>query len=201
MESLPALAYLSRLYLTFTNPKVKNTRNRATRGIAEMVRLRPWEDFSDLPLGVAMPLLEGVRTMQLVSFIDWSYDGYKLIKRDDLAENLRPWSKAASEASYMSIKQTLVSDVRMSSIALVWVRLTNGVFQRTLNDRVIYQPLIKSIRNAASGETSLVSGVELGHSGIAEACFGADRRLEEVARMLSSSSLQIAKMLERPDAR
>lgn len=52
---------------------------------------------------------------------------------------------------------------------------------------------------AGAGEIEAVSGVELDLEGFTEIRFGQDRRLEEVARMLCSSSIPSVRISERSE--
>ena len=51
------------------------------------------------------------------------------------------------------------------------------------------------------GELVTVSGVELGLEDFTTIRFGQDKRLEEVARMLCSSTVPVIKTLERPESK
>ena len=57
----------------------------------------------------------------------------------------------------------------------------------------------EEVRQAISGEINAVSGVELDLEDFIEIRFGQDRRLEEVSRMLCSSTVPIIKMPDRPE--
>lgn len=52
---------------------------------------------------------------------------------------------------------------------------------------------------AGGGEVEAVSGIELDLEGFTEIRFGQDRRLEEVARMLCSSTIPSVRTAERPE--
>ena len=51
------------------------------------------------------------------------------------------------------------------------------------------------------GELAAVTGVELGLEDFTSTRFGQDKRLEEVARMLCSSTVPVIRTLERPELR
>ena len=53
----------------------------------------------------------------------------------------------------------------------------------------------------AGGEIDAVSGVDLNLKEFTDVRFGQDRRLEEVARMLCSSTIPTIKSLDRPELR
>lgn len=55
------------------------------------------------------------------------------------------------------------------------------------------------MRKAIAGELSTVSGVEVDAEDFTRIRFGQDRRLEEAARLLRSSSNATVKMPERPE--
>lgn len=57
----------------------------------------------------------------------------------------------------------------------------------------------EEVRQAVSGEVSAVTGVELDLQDFVEIRFGQDRRLDEVARMLCSSTVPVIKIPERPE--
>lgn len=59
--------------------------------------------------------------------------------------------------------------------------------------------IVRKAHSAGAGEASTVSGVELDLEGFTEIRFGQDRRMEEVARMLCSSTIPNIRMVERPD--
>jgi len=63
--------------------------------------------------------------------------------------------------------------------------------------------LIEEASAAAIGEISAVSvsGVELNHDDFTKIRFGQDQRLDEVARMLRSSTVPSVKTIERPELR
>lgn len=59
----------------------------------------------------------------------------------------------------------------------------------------------EEVRKAMIGELAAVSGVELGLEDFTSTRFGQDKRLEEVARMLCSSTIPVIRTIERPEAR
>ncbi|KAI5993715.1 hypothetical protein F5J12DRAFT_858509 [Pisolithus orientalis] len=130
-----------------------------------------------LPLGIAAPLREAIRTCQLSPPGNWRSEHYELVGRRDLA----------------------------FSVAKVQpVHFQQGLYQSPENYmnshcRVTISSLVDQAKSASIGEIDAVSGVELDLNGFSKIRFGQDRRLEEVARMLCSSSIASARLVERPD--
>lgn len=78
-------------------------------------------------------------------------------------------------------------------------RTLTTTLQNPNKPRETVSDTIKKAHSAGAGESSQVSGVELDLEGFTEIRFGQDRRMEEVARMLCSSTVPNIKMAERPD--
>ncbi len=60
---------------------------------------------------------------------------------------------------------------------------------------------MSAARAAGGGEVDVVTGVELDLEAFTSIRFGQDRRLEEVARMLCSSTTTSVRITDRPDLR
>lgn len=69
------------------------------------------------------------------------------------------------------------------------------------NSRNTIGRLVSAARAAGGGEVDVVTGVELDLEAFTSIRFGQDRRLEEVARMLCSSTTTSIKIADRPDLR
>ena len=65
--------------------------------------------------------------------------------------------------------------------------------------RPTYGNLVSEARAAGAGEVDAVSGVELDLEEFTSVRFGQDRRLEDVSRMLCSSTIPSVRLLERPE--
>jgi hypothetical protein len=86
-ETIPALAYFSRIFLTMrASSEVKNTRIRAHQGISIMLNLSPTERFDNIPMSLSAPLLEAVRTLQVIPVAGWWPEAYRLTGRNDYAQ-------------------------------------------------------------------------------------------------------------------
>lgn len=70
---------------------------------------------------------------------------------------------------------------------------------QTTRHRTTISTLVEQAKVASAGEVDALSGVELGLKSFASIRFGQDRRLEEVARMLCSSTIPSVRLIERPD--
>jgi anaphase-promoting complex subunit 1 len=108
IETLPSLAFLSRVYLHLANQQAYNTRQRAQLGVVEILRLRPSGDLSDLPLGISPALHEAARTMQLIAVTDWTTDAYAMTGREDLAECNMSAPGPVKEEGYASSHEAMV---------------------------------------------------------------------------------------------
>ncbi|ESK85477.1 anaphase promoting complex subunit 1 [Moniliophthora roreri MCA 2997] len=156
----------------------KKLLKRAEQAVRLMVETRIDEKFiSKLSVGIAAPLREAIRSMQLVPPSDWPLAAYKAIDREDVAASASAIPDKMSKDGYMSIKDYLTHQTR-----------------QTINE-------ISSVAKvASSGESETVTtGVELDLEEFTSIRFGQDRRLEEVARILSSSKIPSLKAIERPD--
>lgn len=70
---------------------------------------------------------------------------------------------------------------------------------QTSRHRTTISALVEQAKSASVGEVDALSGVELGLKSFASIRFGQDRRLDEVARMLCSSTIPSVRLIERPD--
>lgn len=109
------LLRMRRLYsviLALTTSKEQNSRKRAENAVNLYAQYRqsPYniDAIEDLPIGIASPLKEAVRTSQLSPSGSWSAAVYRLIGRNDLAEGVSNAPDISLEG-YRSIKDYLVS--------------------------------------------------------------------------------------------
>ncbi|THH30259.1 hypothetical protein EUX98_g3917 [Antrodiella citrinella] len=178
-DPLIRLRRLDKVYTTMSESKVEETRKRAEGAISLYARFRQEnviDAIEDLPIGIAAPLKEAVRTCQLSPSGSWTAAVYRLIGRSDLAEGVSSAPDAAVEG-YKSIKDYLSPTFRRPSV----------------NEQVA------AVGRAAAGDIRAVSGVELGMQDFMDIRFGQDRRVEEVGRMLCSSTITTIKAAERPE--
>ena len=75
------------------------------------------------------------------------------------------------------------------------------LYQKPLKARETIGEITAESRALAGGEIDAVSGVDLNLKEFTDVRFGQDRRLEEVARMLCSSTIPSIKSLDRPELR
>jgi anaphase-promoting complex subunit 1 len=79
------------------------------------------------------------------------------------------------------------------------VVVPTSLFQDSSRARKTINHIAKDAAASATSEIDAVSGVELDLADFTDIRFGQDRRLEEVARMLCSSSIPSVKVAERPE--
>ncbi|KAI0358750.1 hypothetical protein OH77DRAFT_1518715 [Trametes cingulata] len=159
--------------------KVLDTRSRAVAALQFMdVMHFRLQDLQRLPLGVAAPLREALRTCQLSPGGDWTVSAYQLIGRNDLAEGFTDKPAVAVNNGYRSVREFLHS--------------TAG--------RKTCQRLVEDVYRAVSADHSKVTGVEFDLDDFTRMRFGQDRRLEDVARMLCSANVHYVRIPSRPEA-
>ncbi|KIP09445.1 hypothetical protein PHLGIDRAFT_102877 [Phlebiopsis gigantea 11061_1 CR5-6] len=167
---------LLQLYCNIGEPRA-DTRRRAEYGLRVMVRENYESTLDRLPLGPAAPLREVLRTCQLSPASDWPIPAYQLVGRNDLAEGLSKSPEPLHMSGYRSVKDYILPTFPRRSIG----------------------EHADEVRRAISGEVGSVTGVELELEDFTSIRFGQDRRLEEVARLLRSSSVSAIKIIERPE--
>ncbi|KAJ3905724.1 hypothetical protein F5879DRAFT_1074098 [Lentinula edodes] len=133
------------------------------------------EFIARLPLGIAAPLREAIRTCQLAPPLDWPQEAYKAISRDDVAASANPSPDMMLTNGYRSAKEYLTSSRPRKTIGQI----------------------TSQAKAASLGESEATTGVELELDEFTNIRFGQDRRLEEIARLLSSSTVSSARSLER----
>ncbi|KAH7924451.1 hypothetical protein BV22DRAFT_509025 [Leucogyrophana mollusca] len=181
-EPLQTIQRLTAAYVCLADKTVTSTQKRAERTVATLIDLyktaRSGIRFLDsLPLGIAAPLREAIRTCQLSPPAHWLPEHYELIGRRDLA---------------YSVAQ-IQPDISHKGLFLSADAYMNKHRRTTINT------LVGQAKSASLGEVDAVSGVELDLDGFTDIRFGQDRRLEEAARILCSSAIPSVRILERPD--
>lgn len=101
---------LTWVYMKLADPNVKQNIKRAENAVKQMVITAISEDFiGRLPLGIAAPLREAIRTCQLAPPPDWPLEAYKAISRDDVAASAGSPPDLMLKNGYRSVKEYLVS--------------------------------------------------------------------------------------------
>ncbi|GJJ10443.1 hypothetical protein Clacol_004669 [Clathrus columnatus] len=163
----------------FTDLTVSTARKRAENAMQTMVRLGITnDDLDNMPPGLAQPIREALRTCQTLPSGDWSATAYNLILRPDFAQMI------AGDAFHMTSRDSFRQVNKHSDPS--WSRATVG-------------ELIATTHAAMESEPPAISGVELDLGDFTDIRFGSDRRIQEVARMLQSSSPPNVKMPDRND--
>ena len=87
----------------------KKTLKRAELAVLRMVETGMDEAFlNKLAIGIAAPLREAIRSMQLVPPSDWPLDAYKVIGREDVAASASLLPDPMFKDGYLSIKDYIV---------------------------------------------------------------------------------------------
>ncbi|KAL1942433.1 hypothetical protein VTO73DRAFT_6035 [Trametes versicolor] len=156
-----------------------NTRSRAVASLQLLDVMKfKLQDLQHLPLGIASPIREALRTCQLSPGGDWSVAAYRLIGRSDLAEGFTDKPAIAVNNGYRSVRQ----------------------FLHPTMGRKSSQQVIEDVQRAVSGDHSKVTGVEFDLDDFMRMRFGQDRRLEDVARLLCSANVHYVRTPDRPEA-
>lgn len=110
MDPLESMKRLTWVYMKLADPNVKQNIKRAENAVKQMVVTAIGEEFiGRLPLGIAAPLREAIRTCQLAPPPDWPPDAYRVISRDDVAASAGSPPDLMSKSGYRSVKEYLVS--------------------------------------------------------------------------------------------
>lgn len=110
MDPLESMKRLTWVYMKLADPNVKQNIRRAENAVKQMVITAINEDFiGRLPLGIAAPLREAIRTCQLAPPPDWPLEAYKAISRDDVAASAGSPPDLMLKNGYRSVKEYLVS--------------------------------------------------------------------------------------------
>jgi len=181
----------------FSDATVPTARKRAENAMQVMVRLGiNIDDLARMPYGIAQPIREALRTCQSVPSGDWPVQAYQLALRPDLAQMvIGDSTHVASRDSFRQVNKHLVSSCNMPMTAFA---LQTFVKDPSVS-RMAVGELLDEVHAAMSPEPAALSGVDLDLGDFTDIRFGNDRRLQEVARMLQSSTPAAVKMPERHD--
>ncbi|KAI9571862.1 anaphase promoting complex subunit 1 [Boletus coccyginus] len=182
VEPLSSLQRLTTAYLCLSDGSITSAQKRAEMTVETLVRMwgtaKKGHLFLDsLPLGITAPLREAIRTCQLSPPPHWQPEHYELIGRRDLAFSVAMVQPVISQPGIYQSAETYI----------------------TSHHRTTMSMLVEQAKSASAGEVDALSGVELGPKSFSNIRFGQDRRLEEVARMLCSSTIPSVRLIERPD--
>ncbi|KAJ6463351.1 hypothetical protein C8R45DRAFT_1220204 [Mycena sanguinolenta] len=178
IDPLGALSKLTALYKCLADSAEPSGQKRAENAILRMVELRIGPEFLQrLPLGVLSPIREAARTCQLAPPSDWPLEAYRVVGRNDVAASASQAPDPLFGDGYKSTKD----------------------FIDPSRPRPTIGEIAAEAKTAGSGEVQTVSGVELDLDDFTDIRFGQDRRLEEVSRMLCSSSIPSVRVMERPE--
>lgn len=87
----------------------RDTRIRAIRAVCQIGNLWYMPEFLRyLPLAIAMPLREAIRTCQISPPADWVAEAYKFVGRNDLAQGAVSEGETFFKDGYRSMKDHLV---------------------------------------------------------------------------------------------
>ncbi|KIY45780.1 hypothetical protein FISHEDRAFT_8253, partial [Fistulina hepatica ATCC 64428] len=178
VEPLPNIRRLYSIYKRLADASIP-TGKRAENAVGYMAELGVDESFIDrLALGVAAPIREAMRTCQLSPPSYWRVSAYRAIGRNDLS------ASCGEEMQFMGGGYRPIKE-----------------FINPTDSRKTMGRLVLEAKSASSGEVDVVSGVELGAEmeDFVRIRFGQDRRLDDVARMLNTSTVATIKIMERPD--
>ncbi|KAG2076443.1 hypothetical protein BDR04DRAFT_1148887 [Suillus decipiens] len=181
-EPVVSLERLTTVYVCLADKSVTSTQKRAELTVEKLVEMLGTAEkgsafLDSLPLGIAAPLREAIRTCQLSPPSHWRKEHYELIGRRDLAFSVAGTQPELSQKGIAQSAETYMNTHR----------------------RVTIGSLAEQAKSASVGEIDAVSGVELDLKGFTKIRFGQDRRLEEVARMLCSSAVPSVRLVERPE--
>ncbi|KAJ7058266.1 hypothetical protein C8F01DRAFT_1027798 [Mycena amicta] len=180
IDPLTTLSKLTAIYKLLALPDAEepSSQKRAEKAIIRMVELRIGPEFlSRLPLGVLSPIREAMRTCQIAPPSDWTMDAYRAVGRNDIAASASHTPDMLFGDGYKTAKEFVIPSKARPTI-----------------DTIVTQCKV-----AAVGEVAAVSGVELELQDFTDIRFGQDRRLDEVARLLCSSTIPSVKVVDRPE--
>ncbi|KAI0674923.1 hypothetical protein C8Q78DRAFT_965335 [Trametes maxima] len=178
--------------------KALDTRSRAVAALQFLdVTQFKLRDLERLPLGVAAPVREALRTCQLSPGGDWTVSAYHLIGRNDLAEGFTDRPAVAVNSGYRSVREFLVSGACAMQLGIKPIAVS---FQHPTMGRKTALQCVDEVQRAVAGDHSKVTGVELDLDDFTKMRFGQDRRLEDVARMLCSANVHFVRAPDRAEA-
>nr|GAT42948.1 predicted protein [Mycena chlorophos] len=178
IDPLKTLSKVTAIYklLALQDAEEPTSQKRAERAVMRMVELRIGPEFlSRLPIGVLSPIREVMRSCQIAPPGDWAIEAYRAVGRTDVAASASYTPERLFGDGYRSPKQFV------------------GTPRSTI------ETIASKARVAAIGEAETVSGVELELDDFTDVRFGQDRRIDEVARLMCSSTIPSVKMPERAD--
>ncbi len=109
VDPVESMKRLTSAYMKLADPDIKRNVKRAENAVKQMVISGIGENFiSKLPLGIAAPLREALRTCQLSPPPDWPLSAYKEISRDDVAASANPAPDMMMKNGYRTVKEYLV---------------------------------------------------------------------------------------------
>ncbi|PPQ69054.1 hypothetical protein CVT24_000097 [Panaeolus cyanescens] len=177
LDPLRILHEITTLYGTLADFKIPEFQKRAENTIHKMVTQGMQNLQSILPLGVMAPLNEAARSCQLVPPGNWPVQAYTAIGRNDLAASANRRHDTFLNDGYLQRKDYI----------------------NPTKPRPTINQIAATARTMGGNEKEAVTGVELNLKEFTDIRFGLDRRLEEVARMLCSSTIPSVKGIERPE--
>ncbi len=203
LDPLLRTASMTALYKMLTDHfwegRPLNTRSRAVASLQLLDVMKfKLQDLQHLPLGIASPIREALRTCQLSPGGDWSVAAYRLIGRSDLAEGFTDKPAIAVNNGYRSVREFLISGQCAMQFG---IKPITEAFQHPTMGRKTSQQVIEDVQRAVSGDHSKVTGVEFDLDDFMRMRFGQDRRLEDVARLLCSANVHYVRTPDRPEAR
>ena len=183
----------------FADPTVPTARKRAENALQVMVLLGFTNDELDrLPYGIAQPIREALRTCQSLPGANWPAQAYQLALRPDLAQMVSgDANHAPSRDNFRQIGKHLVSPAATDH--LVFRFHLHYLRQDPSGSRMTVGELLEKAQLCMSPDPPPLSGVDLDLGDFTDIRFGSDRRLQEVARMLQSSTAAVVRMPERHD--
>ncbi|KAI0769381.1 hypothetical protein BD413DRAFT_557879 [Trametes elegans] len=203
LDPLQRIAHLTSLCKSLTDKRSEgkgkplDTRSRAVAAIQLLDALASnSQDINRLPLGIAAPIREALRTCQLSPAGDWQVSMYNIIGRNDLAEGLSERPTVASNYGYRSVREFLVGGACAMQVGAKSMSVS---FQYPNMGRKTTQRCIDEVNRAIAGDNSNVTGVEIESDDYTRMRFGQDRRLEDVARMLCSATVHHVRVTDRPE--
>ncbi|KAF5392460.1 hypothetical protein D9757_002247 [Collybiopsis confluens] len=175
-DPLEAMKRLTKAYMKLADPDVKRNVKRAESAVRQMERRRMDRQNA---FGHRSALERGAENMPIDASARLAIASVQAIERDDVA------ASAISKPDMMTMKNGYKS---------IKEYLTSSQPRKTI------EKIAAEAKTASIGEMEATTGVELDLDEFTNIRFGQDRRLEEVARLLSSSTIPSARSLERPDA-
>ncbi|KAF8627589.1 hypothetical protein AX17_006162 [Amanita inopinata Kibby_2008] len=177
-DPLTAMHELTDIYCTLADGKLSHVQKRSENALFKLVKSKAGPEFLNrVPLGIAAPIREAARTCQLAPPGNWPLEAYQAIGRNDLAASASDATELMYTDGYRPIKD----------------------FINPSKPRPTIGQIVGEAKAAGSGKVDTVSGIELDLKDFTDIRFGQDRRLEEVARMLCSSSIPAIKSVDRPE--